>query len=61
MLYERIKARCSEMGISIAEVERRAGLSNGSISKWEKSMPQADRLLAVSKVLKTTVDKLLKE
>ena len=61
MLYERIKSRCSEMGLSVAEVERRAGLSNGSISKWEKSMPQADRLHAVAKVLKTTVDKLLRD
>lgn len=61
MLYDRIKARCSEMGLTVAEVERRAGLSNGSISKWGKSMPQADRLNAVAKVLKTTVDKLLKD
>lgn len=61
MLYDRIKARCFEMGLTIAEVERRADLSNGSISKWGKSMPQADRLNAVAKVLKTTVDKLLKD
>lgn len=61
MLYEKIKARCSELGISVAEVERRAGLSNGSISKWDKSMPQADSLFNVARVLKTTVEKLLKE
>ena len=61
MLYERIKARCTEMGVSIAEVERQAGLSNGSISKWGKSMPQVDRLNAVAKVLGTTIGALLGE
>lgn len=61
MLYERIKVRCSELGISIAEVERRAGLSNGSISKWGKCMPQADSLHNVAKLLGTTVDELLSD
>lgn len=59
MLYEKIKKKCSEFGMSIAELERRAGLSNGSISKWGQCMPKADSLHNVAKLLETTVDELL--
>lgn len=59
MIYEKIKEVCKEKGISITQLEKKAGLTNGSISKWNDHMPQADRLKAVADVLKVKMEKLL--
>lgn len=59
MLYDRIKEICKEKGMTVASVERKAGLSNGLISKWNDASPTVDNLQAVAKVLKVKVDKLL--
>lgn len=61
MIYDTIKAICEEKGISITQLEKQAGLTNGSISKWNNHVPQADRLQAVAKVLKVKMEKLLNE
>lgn len=59
MIYETIKGICKERGISIRSVEIEAGLSNGSIGKWNEAMPAADNLVAVAKILGTTAEELL--
>ncbi len=59
MIYEKIKELCKQKGISINQLEKEAGLTNGSISKWNNHMPQADRLKAVADVLKVKMEKLL--
>lgn len=59
MIYDKIKQICEEKGVSVASVEKKANLSNGAISKWNKSAPTADKLKAVADVLKVRVDKLL--
>lgn len=59
MLYDKIKELCKEKGISVASVEKKAGLSNGAISKWNNASPTVDNLNSVAKVLKVKVDKLL--
>ena len=59
MIYEKIKELCKQKGISINQLEKEAGLTNGSISKWNNNMPQADRLKAVADVLKVKMEKLL--
>lgn len=59
MYYDKIKEICKEKGISVASVEKKAGLSNGAISKWNSVSPTVDNLNAVAKILKVKVDKLL--
>lgn len=59
MIYDKIKQICEKKGISVASIERKANLSNGSISKWNTSTPTVDNLKAVADVLKVKVDKLL--
>ncbi len=59
MIYDKIKQICEKKGISVASIERKANLSNGSISKWNTSTPTVDNLKAVADVLKIKVDKLL--
>lgn len=59
MVYDKIKEICKERGISVSYLEKTAGLSNGTISKWNNSSPTVDKLKAVANVLKVKVDKLL--
>lgn len=61
MLYEKIEKLCKEKSISIARLEREAGLGNGVVGRWRTSSPTVDNLKAVAKVLETTVDELLVE
>ena len=59
LIYDKIKEICKSKGVSVASVEKEAGLSNGTISKWNSSSPTVEKLNAVAKILKVKVDKLL--
>lgn len=59
MIYNKIKDICEAKGISVTSVEKKAGLGNGAISKWNESSPTVEKLKAVADVLKVKVDKLL--
>lgn len=61
MIYEKIKEICERKGVSVASVEKEAGLKNGAISKWNKSMPLAANLCSVAKVLNVNIEELLGE
>ena len=58
VLYK-IKDLANEKGVSLSELERSIGISNGSISKLEKSSPKADTLQKVADYFKVSVDYLL--
>lgn len=59
LIYEKIKKICKERKIAVSTVEKEAGLSNGTICKWNKSSPTVDKLQAVAKVINVKVDDLL--
>lgn len=59
MIYEKIKEICERKGVSVASVEKEAGLKNGAISKWNKSMPLTANLYSVAKVLGVSIEELL--
>lgn len=59
LIYDKIKEICKSKGISVASVEKEAGLSNGTISKWNSSSPTIENLNAVAKVLKVKIGSLL--
>lgn len=61
MIFENVKALCDKKGISISQLEKEAGLGNGTIGGWRTSAPRVDSLQAVAKVLKVKVEKLLQE
>lgn len=61
MLLDGIKARCKEKNITIAELERMAGIGNGVVGRWDKMNPRLDSLCAVASALDVTVDELLKD
>ncbi len=50
-LLERIKKAALNQGLTIKDVERQLGFSNGTIGKWAKSSPTIDRVMAVADLL----------
>ncbi|MHC5227537.1 helix-turn-helix domain-containing protein [Enterococcus sp. LJL99] len=58
-ILQRIKDLSNLKQVSLAEVERKAGLSSGSITKWDKSSPSVDKLESVAKYFNVSIDYLL--
>ncbi|WP_080740893.1 helix-turn-helix domain-containing protein [Levilactobacillus brevis] len=58
-LFDRIKKIAKDRGYSIAEVERRAGVSTNYMYQWKKRNPNPETLASVAKVLNVSVDYLL--
>lgn len=61
MLLDAIKARCEANGMTIAALEKKAGIGNGIIRRWGEMNPRLDNLRAVADALNVTVDELLQE
>lgn len=59
MILEQIEKWCKENNTSIAALEKKCGLGNATISKWDKSMPRIDTLQKVSEVTKIPIAKLI--
>lgn len=58
--YSAIKSVAKPQGKSIYRIEKDLGFSNGTIGKWDRSMPGADSLQAVADYLGTTPQYLLR-
>lgn len=48
---EKIKAKCNEMGVSIARLEKMCGFSNGYLGQLKRGELPTDRLIKVSEFL----------
>lgn len=59
MLLERVKKLANERKMTIAELERKLDFGQGSIRKWDKQSPSAERLNKVAEFLDVSVDYLL--
>ena len=59
LLFERITKLCNENGMTIARLEKEAGLGNATVRGWKNSEPTVKNLKAVADVLGVTVDDLL--
>lgn len=59
MLYQKIKQLCRENKISVYRLEKELGLSEGSASKWDISIPRADTLLKVANYFGVSIEYLL--
>ena len=60
-LVDRIKALALSKGLSIADLERRAHLSENSIYRWDRTDPGYSKVLAVADALGVSVDELRKK
>lgn len=61
LIFNNLLEIAQSKNLSISKLERLAGLSKGTISKWKTASPTIDNLQAVAKVLEVKVDKLLEE
>lgn len=59
MVYEKIKAICDEKHISISELEKKAGLGNSTIRRWQTASPSVDNLKLVARILEVDVVQLI--
>lgn len=59
MIFEKVKALCAERDTNISEVERKCGLANATIRRWEKASPTASSLAKVADYFGVSVDYLL--
>lgn len=58
-IKSRIKDLANTHHISIAELERKLDFANGSVTKWDKQSPSAERLQKVADYFDVTTDYLL--
>ena len=59
-LYSAVKSVAKERHKSIYQIEHDLKMSNGMISKWDRSMPRADSLQNVADYLGVTTQFLFK-
>lgn len=59
MLYDAIKKLCVAKKISVGELEKKLGFSNGLISKWNASEPTVGNAKKVADYFRISVNKLL--
>ena len=58
-IYDKVKSIADSKGLSIAEVERKAGQANGTIGKWKNGEARITTLLNVADALEVGVEELL--
>ncbi|MFY2154672.1 helix-turn-helix domain-containing protein [Cytobacillus firmus] len=58
-LVKRIKNLCDERKVTFAEVERKIGISNGQIRRWDTVSPKSDSVQKVADYFDVSVDYLL--
>ena len=57
-IIERIKTLCAESHITIASLERRLNLGNGTIGRWNTASPTVERLGRVADYFGVSLDYL---
>ena len=60
-LYDKIKFLCESKGISVTELERQAGIGQGSIGKWrtDQTSPTLTSLQKISDYFGVKLDELI--
>ena len=59
MDISRIVDKCWDHRITVAELERQSGLSNGAISKWRTVSPRLDSIMKVATYFRCGIDDLV--
>ena len=57
-LYDRIKTECEKQNITIKQLEKNAGVANGTVGKWRKGAPRVSTLIKISEALKIPFSEL---
>ena len=59
-VFENVKREAEKQNISIAALEVKAGVANGTISGWKTGKPYVETASKVATALGVTVDELMK-
>lgn len=59
-LVGNISELCKSNCLTVAELERKIGLGNGVIRRWNEMNPRVDRLKLVADYFGVTIDDLMK-
>lgn len=59
MILDNIRELSAKRKVSITELEKTLGLSNGTIGKWKDSSPKIENLRKVSEYFGVTIEELL--
>ena len=60
-MVDKIRELCKKNGTSIFKLEKQLGFGNGVIGRWDKAVPNYERLSAVASALGVTVADLTGE
>lgn len=58
-LYDKVKKLAVEAGLSIAALEVKAEVANGTISGWKTGRPYAETLKKVADALEVSIEELI--
>lgn len=58
-IYDKIKKLCDKQDITIAELEKRAEVGNGTVGKWREYTPTVATLSKVAKALGVKLEDLV--
>lgn len=58
-LYTAVKTLAEEQGKTVYRIEHDLGIGNGTIGRWDSSMPRADTLQKVANYLDVTISFIL--
>ena len=59
MLYDNVRRRCEQKGISVSMLEKKMEFSNGSISKWNDNEPGIRKVQKVADYFGVAIEDLL--
>lgn len=58
-LYDKVKELAVKAGLSIAALEAKADVANGTIAGWKNGRPYAETLKKVADALEVSIEELL--
>lgn len=61
LIFENIKAKCKEAGVTIATLETECNLGKKTVYKWQNSVPNVMTLKIVADYFGCTIEDLIKE
>lgn len=61
MIFDNVERLCKEQHITIAALEKQAGLANGTVRKWDslQKSPLADHIKRVANVLGVSMEDIM--
>lgn len=58
-MYQKIKEIAKSKKISINQIEKTLGISQGSLCKWGEVKPSFDKVAGVAKILEVPIEELI--